>query len=87
MTPCVPLEHTILYLLYAAVFVMCLIASGSILAALCILLPLVLVTELGHSLMVHLSIGMKVNTLCVVALGVGIASITVSTSTHVWQKH
>ena len=31
-----------------------------------------LVTELGHSLMVHLGIGMKVNTLCVVALGVGI---------------
>jgi len=65
-------EHTILYLLYAAVFVMCLISFRSILAALCILLPLVLVTELGHSLMVHLGIGMKVNTLCVVALGVGI---------------
>lgn len=65
-------EHTILYLLYAAVFVMCLISFRSLLAALCILLPLVLVTELGHSLMVHLGIGMKVNTLCVVALGVGI---------------
>lgn len=65
-------EHTILYLLYAAVFVMCLISFRSPLAALCILLPLVLVTELGHSLMVELAIGMKVNTLCVVALGVGI---------------
>src|SRR3546814_14034078 len=41
-------------------------------AGLCIVLPLVLVTELGHSLMVHLGIGMKVNTLTVVALGVGI---------------
>jgi O-acetylserine/cysteine efflux transporter len=41
------------------------------LAALCVLLPLILVTELGHSLMVHLDIGMKINTLCVVALGVG----------------
>jgi len=65
-------EHTILYLLYAAVFVMCLISFRSPLSALCILLPLVLVTEMGHSLMVELDIGMKVNTLCVVALGVGI---------------
>ena len=65
-------EHTILYLLYAAVFVMCLISFRSPLSALCVLLPLVLVTELGHSLMVELDIGMKVNTLCVVALGVGI---------------
>ncbi|GGA84239.1 RND transporter [Arenimonas soli] len=65
-------EHTILYLLYAAVFVMCLISFRSPLSALCILLPLILVTELGHSVMVELDIGMKVNTLAVVALGVGI---------------
>lgn len=65
-------EHMILYLLYAAVFLMCWISFRNPLAALCVLLPLVLVTELGHSLMVQLDIGMKVNTLCVVALGVGI---------------
>ncbi len=65
-------EHTMLYLLYAAVFLMCWISFRSPLAALCVLLPLVLVTELGHSLMVELGIGMKVNTLAVVALGVGI---------------
>jgi predicted RND superfamily exporter protein len=65
-------EHMILYLLYAAVFLMCWISFRNPLAALCVLLPLVLVTELGHSLMVELDIGMKVNTLCVVALGVGI---------------
>ncbi len=65
-------EHTILYLLYAAVFVMCWLSFRNPLAALCVLLPLVLVTELGHALMVELDIGMKVNTLCVVALGVGI---------------
>ena len=65
-------EHFILYLLYGAVFVMCVLSFRSIVAALCILLPLVLVTELGHSLMVYLGIGMKINTLCVVALGVGI---------------
>jgi len=65
-------EHWMLYLLYAAVFAMCWISFRSPLAALCVLLPLVLVTELGHSLMVELAIGLKVNTLAVVALGVGI---------------
>ncbi|HET7798628.1 MAG TPA: MMPL family transporter, partial [Nevskia sp.] len=65
-------DRTMLYLLYAAVFVMCLLSFRSPLAALCIVLPLVLVTELGHSLMVQLDIGKKVNTLTVLALGVGI---------------
>lgn len=65
-------EHRMLLLLYGAVFLMCLISFRNPLAALCIVLPLVLVTELGHSLMVELDIGMKVNTLTVVALGVGI---------------
>jgi predicted RND superfamily exporter protein len=65
-------EHIILYLLYAAVFLMCWLSFRNPLAALCVLLPLVLVTELGHALMVQLDIGMKVNTLTVVALGVGI---------------
>ena len=65
-------DHMMLYLLYAAVFVMCLVSFRSPLAALCIVLPLVLVTELGHSLMVQLDIGKKVNTLTVLALGVGI---------------
>lgn len=65
-------ESVMLYLLYAAVFLMCLLSFRSVLAAACIVAPLVLVTELGHSLMVELGIGMKVNTLTVVALGVGI---------------
>lgn len=65
-------EHTMLYLLYAAVFLMCLLSFRSFLAATCIVLPLVLVTELGNALMVELGIGLKVNTLTVVALGVGI---------------
>jgi predicted RND superfamily exporter protein len=65
-------EHRMLFFLYGAVFVMCLLSFRSILAAVCIILPLILVTELGHSLMVELDIGMKVNTLTVVALGVGI---------------
>jgi uncharacterized protein len=66
------LEKPIMYLVYAAVFVMCLISFKNPLAALCIVLPLVLVTALGEALMVKLGIGLKVNTLTVVALGVGI---------------
>jgi predicted RND superfamily exporter protein len=65
-------KDTMLWILYAAVFVMCLLSFRNPLAALCIVLPLVLVTELGHALMVKLELGMKVNTLTVVALGVGI---------------
>jgi predicted RND superfamily exporter protein len=65
-------KRLILYMLYGAVFIMCLISFRSARAALCIVLPLVLVTELGHALMVYLDIGMKINTLTVVALGVGI---------------
>lgn len=65
-------EHIMLWLLYGAVFLMCLLSFRDPRAALCIVLPLVLVTELGHTLMVELGIGMKVNTLTVVALGVGI---------------
>ena len=66
------LEKPMLYLLYAAVFLMCVLSFRSPLAALCIVLPLVLVTALGEALMVELGIGLKVNTLTVVALGVGI---------------
>jgi uncharacterized protein len=66
------LEKPILYILYAAVFAMCLISFRNPLAAACIVLPLVLVTALGEALMVELGIGLKVNTLTVVALGVGI---------------
>jgi len=65
-------EKRMLYLLYSAVFLMCLISFKSPLAALCITLPLILVTALGEALMVELDIGLKVNTLTVVALGVGI---------------
>jgi len=66
------LEKWILYAVYAAVFVMCLISFRSPMAALCITLPLIFVTALGEALMVKLGIGLKVNTLTVVALGVGI---------------
>lgn len=64
-------ERPILYMLYGAVFIMCVISFRSLLAALCVVLPLFLVTALGEALMVELGIGLKINTLTVVALGVG----------------
>ncbi len=64
-------ERPILYMLYAAVFVMCVITFWNPLAAACVVLPLILVTSLGEAVMVELEIGLKINTLTVVALGVG----------------
>lgn len=65
-------KQAIVYGVYLAVFVMCLVSFRNPLAALCITLPLVLVTALGEALMTKLGIGLKVNTLTVIALGVGI---------------
>ncbi|MFZ5495823.1 MAG: efflux RND transporter permease subunit [Verrucomicrobiota bacterium] len=58
--------------LYAAVIVLCLISFRSWKATLCVVLPLVIVSDLAYALMVHLEIGLKTSTLPVVALGVGI---------------
>jgi len=57
---------------YAAVVVLCWIAFRSWRAVLCAVLPLVLTSVLAEALMVLLDIGVKVATLPVVALGVGI---------------
>lgn len=65
-------QSPILFWVYAAIVVLCLITFRSISATLAIVLPLVLVSYLAYSLMVYLGIGLKVNTLPVVALGVGI---------------
>ncbi|WPO98665.1 MMPL family transporter [Pseudomonas sp. HR96] len=65
-------ELTVLLLVYLCVAVMCLLTFRSLAATLCILLPLVLTSVLGNALMVWLGIGVKVATLPVVALGVGI---------------
>lgn len=58
--------------LYAAVVVLCLISFRSWRATVCVVLPLVIVSELAYALMVYLQIGLKTSTLPVVALGVGI---------------
>ena len=65
-------ELTILILVYVCVATMCMITFRSWAATLCIVLPLVLTSVLGNALMAFLGIGVKVATLPVVALGVGI---------------
>jgi len=65
-------ETTMLVAVYAAVIVMCLLTFRSLAATLCVILPLVLTSVLGNALMAFLGIGVKVATLPVIALGVGI---------------
>jgi predicted RND superfamily exporter protein len=58
--------------LYAAIVVLCLVSFRSWRATICVVLPLVIVSDLAYALMVYLEIGLKTSTLPVVALGVGI---------------
>ena len=65
-------NRQMLLLVYAAVIVLAFITFRSWRAVICAVLPLMLTTVLAEALMVALGIGMKVATLPVVALGVGI---------------
>jgi uncharacterized protein len=58
--------------IFGALFVMCMLTFRSIGATICILLPLALVSVLNNALMASLNIGLKVSTLPVIALGVGV---------------
>ena len=58
--------------IFAALMVMCLLTFRSMRATLCILIPLAIVSILCEALMPMLGIGMKVSTLPVIALGVGV---------------
>src|SRR4030095_5241299 len=58
--------------LFASVTLLCLLTFRSWRVTLCIILPLALVTVLCNAVMAMLDIGVKVNTLPVVALGVGV---------------
>ncbi|MDR6915399.1 putative RND superfamily exporter protein [Pseudomonas sp. 3296] len=58
--------------LFGSVTLLCLLSFRSLRITLCIILPLALVTVLCNGLMAWLGIGLKVNTLPVVALGVGV---------------
>ncbi len=65
-------QFPILSYVYTAVVVLCLLAFRSIAATLCIVLPLAVVSLLAYALMALLEIGLKISTLPVVALGVGV---------------
>jgi hypothetical protein len=65
-------QFPMLLYVYAAVIGLCLLGFRSLPATLCITLPLIMVSILTYGLMSLLEIGLKVPTLPVTALGVGI---------------
>ncbi|WP_420231726.1 efflux RND transporter permease subunit [Pseudomonas sp. ABY48] len=65
-------NREMLFWVYGAVILLCLITFRSWRATLCAVLPLMLTSILCEALMVWLGIGVKVATLPVIALGVGI---------------
>ena len=65
-------NRTMILLVYLAVIVLCLITFRSWRATVVAILPLILTSILCEALMVYLGIGVKVATLPVIALGVGI---------------
>ena len=58
--------------LFTALVVMCFLTFRSFAATFCIIVPLALVSLLNNALMAMLGIGLKVSTLPVIALGVGV---------------
>jgi predicted RND superfamily exporter protein len=65
-------NREMLFYVYAAVIVLCLLTFRSFAGVVCAVLPLMLTSILCEALMVWLGIGVKVATLPVIALGVGI---------------
>ena len=65
-------QNTMLIFVYVVVFVLCFATFRSIRAIACILIPLALTSILCQALMAYMGIGVKVATLPVIALGVGI---------------
>ncbi len=65
-------QFPILFYVYSAIIILCLITFRSVPGTMCIVIPLALVSLLTYALMNVLEIGLKVNTLPVVALGAGI---------------
>jgi predicted RND superfamily exporter protein len=65
-------SHEMLLWVYGAVFLLCLVTFRSLGAVLCAVVPLMFTSVLCEALMVWLGIGIKVATLPVLALGVGI---------------
>ncbi len=65
-------QFPILMYVFSAIILLCWITFRSLRAVLCIVIPLGLVSLLAYALMTLLEIGLKVSTLPVVALGVGV---------------
>jgi predicted RND superfamily exporter protein len=65
-------QGRMLIFVYAVVSILCFITFRSIRAVLCIITPLAITSVLCEALMVYKGIGVKVETLPVIALGVGI---------------
>jgi predicted RND superfamily exporter protein len=65
-------EVTMLLSIFGAIALLCLITFRSFTAVLCIIVPLAIVSILCNALMAALDIGLKVATLPVIALGVGV---------------
>jgi hypothetical protein len=65
-------EKPMLALVFISIIILCLVTYRSIRGTICIVLPLIVVSTLAEALMATYGIGLKVNTLPVVALGVGI---------------
>ncbi|MFO7766895.1 MAG: MMPL family transporter [Pelovirga sp.] len=65
-------QFPILLYVFSAVTLLCFLQFRSVRAVLCIVLPLGLVSLLAYAMMSLLEIGLKVSTLPVVALGVGV---------------
>ena len=65
-------QFPILMGVFAAIILLCWVTFRSLRAVLCIVVPLALVSLLAYALMAFLEIGLKVSTLPVVALGVGV---------------
>src|SRR5690606_15645804 len=65
-------NRQMLYLVYLAVSIVCFITFRSWQAVVCAIVPLMVTSLLAEALMVWLNIGVKVATLPVIALGVGV---------------
>jgi hypothetical protein len=65
-------EFPILFGVFAAVIAMCLLTFRSVVGAVLVFVPLALVSVLAYALMATVGIGLKITTLPMVALGVGI---------------
>ena len=65
-------QFPILGYVYAAVILLCMVSFRSIRGTICIIVPLALVSLLAYTVMSLLEIGLKISTLPVIGLGVGI---------------